>query len=393
MSFKRFRHKDIVNNTIVAKPEFDFVVHSGSTYLNRERSVDGDYSNKIKHIPSGHISLHELNINRPSGSLITAFVEKNSSRYSLKAVSTREFDDAEIYAFGDTVTQTYPLSASLSRIYVPAGQEFSSSVSDAHTNKKYIRALKNVVESSNKVGRRINYGNLGTSAVNMVCIPGIFYGSEVEKKTLELNYYITGTLVATAKDLNGDGRLVETYGPSSGQEVGLALYTQGLLLLTSSTNLEPNHQDYFFSTSSLSNPSWLSFGTGTGQAGQALEHTSVISSSYSVFFRGVNKIPSITMFAFSEKGEHNFSHNPTFVSRSAGTFHQSGSQYIEARKDLKKINKSDYVSYEEDFEGVTYISKVGIYDKDKNLIAIASLANPIKKTEKRDFMIKMKLDF
>jgi hypothetical protein len=36
---------------------------------------------------------------------------------------------------------------------------------------------------------------------------------------------------------------------------------------------------------------------------------------------------------------------------------------------------------------------VGIYDKDKNLIAIASLANPVKKTEKRDFMFKLRLDF
>ena len=33
-----------------------------------------------------------------------------------------------------------------------------------------------------------------------------------------------------------------------------------------------------------------------------------------------------------------------------------------------------------------------IYDKDKNLIAIASLANPVKKTETRDFMFKLKLD-
>ena len=40
----------------------------------------------------------------------------------------------------------------------------------------------------------------------------------------------------------------------------------------------------------------------------------------------------------------------------------------------------------------TYISKVGIYDKQKNLIAVVSLANPIRKVEKKDFMIKMSID-
>ena len=36
---------------------------------------------------------------------------------------------------------------------------------------------------------------------------------------------------------------------------------------------------------------------------------------------------------------------------------------------------------------------VGIYDKDKNLIATATMANPIKKTEDKDYMVKMRIDF
>ena len=35
---------------------------------------------------------------------------------------------------------------------------------------------------------------------------------------------------------------------------------------------------------------------------------------------------------------------------------------------------------------------VCIYDKDKNLIAIAKLATPVKKTAKREFTFKIKLD-
>ena len=60
---------------------------------------------------------------------------------------------------------------------------------------------------------------------------------------------------------------------------------------------------------------------------------------------------------------------------------------------IKKTNKSDYKDAQEEFENVTYISKIGIYDRFKNLIAIASLSRPIKKTEKRDYMFKIGIDF
>jgi hypothetical protein len=99
------------------------------------------------------------------------------------------------------------------------------------------------------------------------------------------------------------------------------------------------------------------------------------------------------MFAFSEKGEHNLSKNPTFLSKSSeDAFSQNEMAYRETQQKIKKINKSPYSTHEEDFKNTTYISKVGIYDKDKNLIAVASLANPVKKTENRDFMFKLKLD-
>ena len=45
------------------------------------------------------------------------------------------------------------------------------------------------------------------------------------------------------------------------------------------------------------------------------------------------------------------------------------------------------------FEKQTYISQIGIYDENNNLIAIAKLANPVRKTESRDLTFKLKLDF
>lgn len=393
MSFKRFEQKDIVNSTMVAKPEFNFIVHSGSTYLQRERLPAGDFSNTIKHIESGHVSLYELNVNRPSDSLIYAFIEKDSTRYSFKTITTSDFDSEDVFGLGSQMTLPYPLSSSLSRIYIPAGIEFSTSAATAHANKKYIRALKNPISSADVLGPSNKFGSLGTSAVNMICIPGIFAGSGIDKGSIEMNYYITGTLVATAKDLYSDGRMVQTYGNTTGNEVGMVVYNQGIVILTGSDNLHTS-VDNFFSPSSTANPSWLSFGTGLNQAGEQLSHGNVEDSSYSITFKATNKVPTLTMFAFSEKGEHNYSKNPTFLSRSSGDAYAHNEElYSERQFQVKKINKSPYADHEEEYKNVTYISKVGIYDKDKNLIAIASLANPVKKTEKRDFMFKMRIDF
>jgi hypothetical protein len=60
---------------------------------------------------------------------------------------------------------------------------------------------------------------------------------------------------------------------------------------------------------------------------------------------------------------------------------------------IKNIVSSSYNGYKENFERHTYMSRVGVYDKNKNLIATAKLATPVKKTNKRDFTFKLKLDF
>jgi len=394
MKFKRFEPKDLIYNTIVTKPDFNFIIHSGTVYLQKQHMQAGNFSNNVKHIQSGEVSLHELNINRPSGSLIHSFIEKDSTRYSYKNISTSNFDDETQFAHGDTLTQQYPVTASLSRIYVPAGAEFSSSAAPAHGNKKYVRALANVIRTQGSFSNGLTYGTLGTAEVNMVCVPGIFCGSGIEKGSIKLRYSVTGTLLAEAQDINKDGRLIQVSGTTTGHTVGNVVYNQGLILLTSSATLDPDYTDYYKSTSTLSSPSWINFGTGISQVGTTLDHGSVPDSAYTVDFKGINKIPTLTMYAFSKEGEMNLSSNPTFLEKTEEKSHDfTSSSYIERVVSTKKTNKSPYSDHEEDFENVTYISKVGIYDKDKNLIAIASLATPIKKTEKREYMIKIGIDF
>ena len=46
----------------------------------------------------------------------------------------------------------------------------------------------------------------------------------------------------------------------------------------------------------------------------------------------------------------------------------------------------------EKFRRQVYISKIGVYDEQKNLIGIATLANPVLKDENEDFVFKLKMD-
>tara|TARA_Y100000310_G_scaffold340174_1_gene435051 strand:+ start:2362 stop:3561 length:1200 start_codon:yes stop_codon:yes gene_type:complete len=399
MTFKRFKAEDIVHSTLVAKPEYNFIVHNGKTYINYNFEETGDFSNKINHVDQGEISLYEMNVNRPADSLVYQFISKDTTRYAYRTVSTSKFDDASQFQFGDTITQPYPLSASINRIFIEAGQLFDvnqwgADASVASDNKKYIRSLAAAMGHQNTVTTLApSFDDLGTKKLNMICIPGIFYGSGVDKKSVELNFYVTGTLVAQAKDSQGDGRMLETYGTNTGSVAGYVLYNHGLILLTGAWNQSTNVEKYFHS-SNTSNPSWLSFGTGLTQVGTAVSSGAITSSSYEVKIKGINKIPTLTMLAHSERAEHNFSNNPTFIRNDTpitGTI--ADTSFAERPTTIQNIKKSQFAGYEEDFENVTYISKVGIYDKDKNLIAIATLANPIKKTEMKDYMVKMRIDF
>ena len=398
MSFKRFHTEDLIYNTLVARPEYEFIVQNGKVYRNNEILADGDFSNKIKHISDGELSFHELNVNRPDDSKIKAFIKKETTRYAYRTVSTSVFDDSSQFQYGNEITQNYPISASLSRIYIPAGIERDDHTFEniynpslASKNKKYIRALRNVLASREVFGQSFDYGNLGTKAVNMVCVPAIFYGSKVTEGSIELNYYLSGTLVSQLRDYYKDGVLIETIGDQVGKTAGYAIYEQGIFVLTGSWDLHDVYTDQF--TTAVQAPSWLSFGTGITQAGVQLSHGNVVSSSYGVKFKGLNKIPTLTMLAFSEKGEHGYSSNPTFFEAKIEDSHASQLAYKEERRNIKNINSSGLENHSASFKSITYISKVGIYDENKNLIAIASLANPIKKTPKRDFMIKMRIDF
>ena len=62
------------------------------------------------------------------------------------------------------------------------------------------------------------------------------------------------------------------------------------------------------------------------------------------------------------------------------------------QKEIKNIVKTNYDDVNPEIEKTTYISQIGIYDEDRNLIAIAKMATPVRKRPNDNLMFKMKLD-
>ena len=136
------------------------------------------------------------------------------------------------------------------------------------------------------------------------------------------------------------------------------------------------------------NPKWIYFA-------QSVSGTiTAPSSSYVMAMSGTSYTQTLTMFATAPKGELNQSNNPTFVEYSTGDFVQTGSkQYKEVtNRQIKNVVSSAYADPTGSFEKTTYISKIGVYDKNKNLIGLAKLATPMRKTAARDFTFKIKVD-
>jgi hypothetical protein len=257
------------------------------------------------------------------------------------------------------------------------------------TNRKELISLQNTMNYYRFMSDKFHYtGAYVSGIVNMLQIPSAIFGEEMKKGTVSLKFYYTGSLIDEAKDINQNGELISTMGLTSGSTVGVVLYNEGFVLLTSSANISTNTDKYTTGAAAV-NASWQYFG--------AYNSGFATASLFSLSFEGTQKIPSMTMFATAQPGDLNNSQNPTFISSSDSNWKNltsvDSSGYVEPHKTaIKNTIHSQYCNFEDQFQKQTYISKIGIFDKDRNLIGIATLANPVQKKEVDNYTFKLKLD-
>jgi len=398
MPYYKFGPKDILRNRIKTYPDNTFFVNDNAVYYNNRNDISGAYVDNITHVPSGHVSLYEMNIDRDFSAhtydpdtntgvkaKIFPFITKESSLNSFATVSTNSFNQ---FLYGDIITGSYPLSSSIVR------EEFDASTS---ATGSHLLALKNTLNYYKTMSPHYAFssslGDKSNQELTLISIPSIFYGSQIKKNSVKLDFYISGTLVARCEDLYRNGELIQTSGTTyaqnngSGSVAGVVLYNEGFILLTGSWDLTEESFDFGVGTHV---GEWIDFAAGANDGNTSVNP----SASFSLSFKGTDYINTITMNADAPLEGLNYSNNPTYIKYEdniSGSSSEKG--YFEGNtKEIKNTISSSFHNYEEAFKPQTFISKIGIYDENRNLIAIANLSKPVKKLNDRDYTFRLKLD-
>ena len=397
----KFSQDDVFYNRIKTHPQYEFYVYDSVVYFNNRSLQSGSFTPSVPNVSPGFVNLYELNIDRLTGDtgLIYPMITKGGGVEVLKrgpggTITTSDYFTQ--FAAAAKITGSYPLTASITREY------FAASAA-----RKHVDALKNTFNYYVPLSKHYQFsssmGEKSSQALNLISIPSIFYGSSIKKGSVDLRFYVTGTMVGQLRDINRNGDLIQVapYGsPNSGSVAGVALYNEGFVCLTGAWAINDRQLKYTGGTS-VDQAKWLYFGVGandgvTGSSGETASTQTRASASFYMAFSGTHYVPNITMFAHAPRGYLNHSNNPTFIDQESsasfanpmtGTY-----QYIERDMVIRNTVSASFNEPTASFKKITYISKVAIYDEYKNIIGIATVATPVKKTEQRDLTFKLKLD-
>lgn len=207
--------------------------------------------------------------------------------------------------------------------------------------------------------KTLSYGT--PSNFKVVNIPSIFYGSQITTGSVELtcrSYSADGLAVIRILNDDGKGNLYvsgsmcsssvenkESYRGAGWNKVGNVFYGEGLIVITDQSMLDFG-EDRVISVSAQPN------------------------EILSVEFMADNTIPSRKISCRLESSEFNFSQNSSFTEEDS-----TGRRWAILQ------------------DPVTYITGIGLYNKDHKLVGIAKLASPLRKREKDKINIRLKLDF
>lgn len=414
MAYKKFKDNEILINTMRAFPDAEFAIYNGTVYYNSIPDQAGPRNSQVRNIAPGYISLYEYNIDRPEvvtgryigtssipdNGRIYPWISKTSAGASFKTVTKASYSNE--FNYGDILRSTYPLSASITREYIPTPS--SSLPAGAGVYNRHYISLRNRLNfygaRSQHYSVTSSYGNKNTQPLNLIHVPSIFYGSKIKPGTVSLKWYFTGSLAGELRDSNKNGELIQVSGPDAtdynDKVAGVVLYDEGFVLLTGSWAL--NDKTMAFSSSGApasDQPRWTHFGAG-GNDGNIPADISptFVSGAYSLSFKGTTDTQVMTMFAHAKRGEVNFSNNPTYIEHGQDLIFKTSSNVYHENDEIKLKNfvSSSYTDYSASFKRRVYISKVAIYDKSRNLIGVATLGSPILKEENQSYTFKLKLD-
>jgi len=418
MYLYKLEDKDTFTNSLESSPAAEFFFFNGVLYYNNSSHQSGTFTGSIV-APSGNISLYALNVDRrdrPAPLGVAAKINQFMYFDPGAGAIIRGYDgEISDLTPGEGITASLPATATLERLVQPAPPTARPYMDSLYNTFNHYTMLSPEFEFSSSFPRG-GGTDKATQDITLINIPSIFYGSRLKKKTVELNVYFSGTLTAQLKDKLGNGELIQTLpvGAMSGAVAGLVLYKEGIVCLTSSWIMD-GMKDDFAGTGTPIEFQWTYY--FAGMAGQPVNSrstaddmaeldpgyfhttpgfTGVDNTIFQFKFNGQTETQVKTILTRAPRGYANYSNNPTFLDRATTQNNASFSSeklFVEdTTRRVKNIVSASYADVTASFTKTTYISKIALYDEERNIIGIANVAQPTKKLESRDFTFKLKLD-
>tara|TARA_R110002126_G_scaffold8945_2_gene41076 strand:- start:2705 stop:3952 length:1248 start_codon:yes stop_codon:yes gene_type:complete len=158
------------------------------------------------------------------------------------------------------------------------------------------------------------------------------------------------------------------YNSTSPVYYGLVYPDYGVMILNAQT-LDANLS--FLTNTGSSSEGNNHFAMYHSISGSATKTNPATSDPYGFSARNAETITSTHYFVRIKNAEYNFSNNPSFTTGSVGEFRQS--TFLGDPK--------------------TYITTIGMYSDQRELLAVAKLSQPLLKSFKNEALIRVKLDF
>lgn len=242
-----------------------------------------------------------------------------------------------------------------------------------------LRSLKNTINYYSALDDLYNYNNFYNTPSTLYAFSSAHFASGIEKGSVRLNMYISGNLLSSIRDHRENGILYS----DANEKIGIVLYREGFILINNTSSLSEDIVEYRANGEIFSdNPRWI--------------HSFISSSNsiyYDIDYNVKSDVCTSLNFVYADKNKLNHSNNPTYLESGSYSYTTSSYHFKESEEiAIKNTVKSNFVSGSSNFEKETYITRIGLYDDNKKLIGIGSLANPVRKTENREFLFKLRID-
>ena len=351
------------------------IYRTGSIHLvdNARRNHGALYNTSVK--PSSYLSANVVTLTFATGSYVRA---PHDDIYNF-----RNNEDFAISIYTEVISgsDTYSSIVSKDGAILESSTLGTSSI-DITGSFVYPYKL-DIINSSGKIRGTIYDGQITTEVISSTVVTSSGYMVWLQRKTNTLELYINGVLEDSAID-NTNGDTQNECDLFFGQKGNGTQYTQGNIrdiciysesfsaaniLNFSQYNLSESYNYYvgnvFYDTGMIcitsTYASYSMFADYTG------------SDGWDLLYRSTKTIHEYNIDCSTPASELNHTFNPSC-------------------KASRKINDDNYASFITHNEFTPYVTQVGLYNDNLELLAIAKISKPIKKIRNTDLTINVRFD-